>query len=105
MEGTLLRLRRYYVLVLVFITPVFAVANAYGAGLTDFDMSSIYGTVRAACLLSLHGLSSTAMPHIWCMLRSLGCPCMSNLPSGPAMCTSLAACVTKYRLLKLQSET
>ena len=34
-------------LVLVFITPVFAVANTYGAGLTDFDMSSIYGTVRA----------------------------------------------------------
>lgn len=40
-------MRRYFVLVLVFITPVFAVANTYGAGLTDFDMSSIYGTVRA----------------------------------------------------------
>ena len=37
---------RYYVLVLAFITPFFAVANAYGTGLTDFDMSSVYGTVR-----------------------------------------------------------
>jgi hypothetical protein len=37
--------RRYYLLVLVFVSPFFAVANAYGAGLTDFDMSSIYGTV------------------------------------------------------------
>ena len=36
---------RYYVLVLAFITPFFAVANAYGTGLTDFDMSSVYGTV------------------------------------------------------------
>lgn len=31
---------------LVVVSPLFAVANAYGAGLTDFDMSSIYGTVR-----------------------------------------------------------
>ncbi len=31
---------------LVIVSPLFAVANAYGAGLTDFDMSSIYGTVR-----------------------------------------------------------
>ena len=46
----LLRLCRYMVLVLVFVSPLFAVANAYGAGLTDFDMSSIYGTV---CLLLL----------------------------------------------------
>ncbi|BDA49724.1 probable metal-nicotianamine transporter YSL6 [Coccomyxa sp. Obi] len=35
----------YYLLVLVIVSPLFAVANAYGAGLTDFDMSSIYGTV------------------------------------------------------------
>jgi hypothetical protein len=38
---------RYYLLVLVIVSPLFAVANAYGSGLTDFDMSSIYGTVRA----------------------------------------------------------
>ena len=37
---------RYYVLVLAAIIPFFAVANAYGTGLTDFDMSSVYGTVR-----------------------------------------------------------
>ena len=36
---------RYYILVLAIITPFFAVANAYGTGLTDFDMSSVYGTV------------------------------------------------------------
>ena len=36
---------RYYVLVLAAIIPFFAVANAYGTGLTDFDMSSVYGTV------------------------------------------------------------
>ena len=41
-----MQLCRYYVLVLAFITPFFAVANAYGTGLTDFDMSSVYGTVR-----------------------------------------------------------
>lgn len=43
---------RYYILVLALITPFFAVANAYGTGLTDFDMSSVYGTV--SLLLSAH---------------------------------------------------
>ena len=43
---------RYYILVLAIITPFFAVANAYGTGLTDFDMSSVYGTV--SLLLSAH---------------------------------------------------
>ena len=38
---------RYYVLVLAALIPFFAVANAYGTGLTDFDMSSVYGTVSA----------------------------------------------------------
>ena len=49
----LLVLCRYMVLVLVFVSPLFAVANAYGAGLTDFDMSSIYGTVRPLLLFPL----------------------------------------------------
>lgn len=40
---------RYYVLVLAVIVPFFAVANAYGTGLTDFDMSSVYGTVSSLC--------------------------------------------------------
>ena len=40
---------RYYVLVLAVIVPFFAVANAYGTGLTDFDMSSVYGTVSSQC--------------------------------------------------------
>ena len=40
---------RYYVLVLAVIVPFFAVANAYGTGLTDFDMSSVYGTVSNLC--------------------------------------------------------
>ena len=43
---------RYYILVLAAIVPFFAVANAYGTGLTDFDMSSVYGTVGAH--LSMH---------------------------------------------------
>ena len=43
---------RYYILVLAAIVPFFAVANAYGTGLTDFDMSSVYGTVGAN--LSMH---------------------------------------------------
>jgi len=43
-SGTL-GLCRYYILVLAIVTPFFAVANAYGTGLTDFDMSSVYGTV------------------------------------------------------------
>ena len=40
---------RYYMLVLAVITPFFAIANTYGAGLTDFDMSPVYGTVRSFC--------------------------------------------------------
>jgi len=36
---------RYFILVLAVIVPFFGVANAYGTGLTDFDMSSVYGTV------------------------------------------------------------
>ena len=39
---------RYYMLVSAVITPFFAIANAYGAGLTDFDMSPVYGTVRSS---------------------------------------------------------
>ena len=39
-------------MVLVAVSPLFAVANAYGAGLTDFDMSSVYGTVSLSTLAS-----------------------------------------------------
>lgn len=32
----------YYVLVAYLITPIFALPNSYGCGLTDWDMSSMY---------------------------------------------------------------
>ena len=47
---------RYYVLVLAVIVPFFAVANAYGTGLTDFDMSSVYGTVSSLRLSPAIGM-------------------------------------------------
>ena len=52
---------RYYVLVLAIIVPFFAVANAYGTGLTDFDMSSVYGTVSSLCPSQFwnYGISSS----------------------------------------------
>lgn len=56
---------RYYVLVLAIITPFFAVANAYGTGLTDFDMSSVYGTV--SLLLSAAHLRTVFMTRAVCL--------------------------------------
>ena len=82
----LLVLCRYMVLVLVFVSPLFAVANAYGAGLTDFDMSSIYGTVRPLLLFPLaHCIS------VWIRLCSAAFSMCMRLNMHPCSATEVAA--------------
>ena len=83
----LLLLRRYMVLVLVFVSPLFAVANAYGAGLTDFDMSSIYGTVRLLLLLSPLAHCNS----VWIRPCSAGLSMWMRLNMHPCSATEVAA--------------
>ena len=41
---------RYYLLIGLIVAPLLAVGNAYGTGLTDWNMSSLYTKVRAVLL-------------------------------------------------------
>ena len=61
---------RYYLLIGLTVAPLLAVGNAYGAGLTDWNMASLYTKVSAAhkrlpCLVL-----STMLVDTWCCLHS-----------------------------------
>jgi len=40
--------RRYFLLIGLAVAPLLAVGNAYGTGLTDWNMASLYTKVRRA---------------------------------------------------------
>lgn len=66
---------RYFILVLAVIVPFFGVANAYGTGLTDFDMSSVYGTVSLSQTPPSQRPNSVQKAQIAILIPSLHAHC------------------------------
>ena len=53
----------YYVLVAYIITPLFALPNSYGAGLTDWDNCSMYGKLALFIFAAWAGATVSVFCH------------------------------------------
>lgn len=63
--------RRYYLLIGLMVAPLLAVGNAYGAGLTDWNMASLYTKVSCpgAVTCLVHSTMSDGYLLLWCTFK------------------------------------